>query len=203
MTDDAPLILTARFDEASFADFQAMRQRHFPAARNHIPAHLTLFHHLPGAHIDWITEELERMAEATPALTGCVAGLRFLGKGVAYDLDCPGIEQLRAALSGIFADHLTPQDRQRIRPHVTIQNKVVPDQARRLFDGLSAGFRPFPVEVTGFLLWRYRGGPWDAAGRFPFRGVMAQASFLRKADGLSAPCTAKDDSHGPDHLYRA
>mgnify|MGYP002716522328 CR=1 FL=1 len=169
MTDDAPLILTARFDEASFAHFQAMRQRHFPPARNHIPAHLTLFHHLPGNRLGWITQELERMAEATPPLTGRVTGLRFLGKGVAYEIDCPGIERLREALSGTFADHLTPQDRQRIRPHVTIQNKVAPDEARRLFEDLSAGFQPFSVGVTGFLLWRYRGGPWDAAGRFPFQ----------------------------------
>ncbi|MFC3169290.1 2'-5' RNA ligase family protein [Paracoccus fontiphilus] len=170
MTDDAPLILTLRMDDASFALFQAMRQRHFPAARNHIPAHLTLFHHLPGARIGWITQELSRVAEATASLMGRVAGLRFLGRGVAYDLDCPGIERLRAVLSGIFADVLTAQDRQRIRPHVTIQNKVAPAEARRLFDDLSARFQPLAFEATGFLLWRYRGGPWDAAGWFPFGG---------------------------------
>ncbi|WP_207102399.1 2'-5' RNA ligase family protein [Paracoccus shandongensis] len=170
MSDDAPLILTAQLDNASFAHFQTMRQRHFPAARNHIPAHLTLFHHLPGDRIGWIAQELDRMAADTAPVAGRVAGLRFLGKGVAYDLDCPGIERLRAALSAIFADHLTPQDRQRIRPHVTIQNKAAPADARRLFDDLSAGFQPFPFTATGFLLWRYRGGPWDAAGEFPFAG---------------------------------
>lgn len=170
MTDEAPLILTVQLDDASFAHFQAMRQRHFPPARNHIPAHLTLFHHLPGARIGWITQELARLAQASAPVPGRVAGLRFLGKGVAYEIDCPEIERLRAVLSGVFADHLTPQDRQRIRPHVTIQNKVAPADARRLFDDLSAGFQPFAVQATGFLLWRYRGGPWDAAGRFPFAG---------------------------------
>ena len=168
MSDDTPLILTLGFDDASFDRFQAMRQRHFPPARNHIPAHLTLFHHLPGARIGWITQELARMARNTPPMTGLVTGLRFLGKGVAYDLDCPEIGRLRVALSGIFADHLAAQDRQRIRPHVTIQNKAAPDDARKLFDDLSAGFRPFPFAATGLLLWRYRGGPWDAAGRFAF-----------------------------------
>ncbi len=170
MLEDAPLILTARLDDVSFAHFQAMRQRHFPPARNHIPAHLTLFHHLPGDRIGWIAQELDRVARDSAPMTGRVSGLRFLGKGVAYDLDCPEIERLRAQLSGIFADHLTPQDRQRIRPHVTIQNKAAPADARRLYDDLSAGFQAFPFTATGFLLWRYRGGPWDAAGAFPFAG---------------------------------
>lgn len=171
MTDDAPLILTLELDKASFARFQALRRRHFPPARNHVPAHLTLFHHLPGDRIGWIAQDLARMAETTPLATGRVAGLRFLGKGVAYEIDCPEIERMRAVLSGAFADHLTAQDRQRIRPHVTIQNKAAPADARRLFDDLSAGFQPFAVAATGFLLWRYRGGPWDAAGRFPFAGA--------------------------------
>ena len=29
----------------------------------------------------------------------------------------------------------------------------------------------FAVAATGFLLWRYRGGPWEAAGRFDFRSA--------------------------------
>lgn len=171
MADDDPLILTAQLDDASFAHFQAMRQRHFPPARNHIPAHLTLFHHLPGHRISWVVQELQGICLTAAPLPGRVAGLRFLGKGVAYDLDCPGLEQLRSRLAAIFATVLTPQDRQRIRPHVTIQNKVAPSEARRLFDDLSTGFQPFPFTVTGLLLWRYRGGPWDPAGRFPFPGA--------------------------------
>lgn len=169
--DDAPLILTVRFDGASFDRFQAMRQKHFPPARNHIPAHLTLFHHLPGARIGWIIDTLRPVAARAAPVTGRVTGVRFLGKGVAYDLDCPEIERMRSDLSAIFADVLTPQDRQRIRPHVTIQNKVAPDEARALCDDLRAGFRPFAFTATGLLLWRYRGGPWDAAGAFPFKGL--------------------------------
>lgn len=171
MTDDAPLILTVRLDAASFVFFEDLRQRHFPSQRNHIPAHVTLFHHLPGDRIGLVTAELERAAGTVPTMAGRVSGLRFLGKGVAFHLECPGIEALRADLAGRFADALTRQDQGRIRPHVTVQNKVAPDMARRLFDDLSAGFRPFAFRATGLLLWRYRGGPWDAAGSFPFRGA--------------------------------
>ncbi|MDQ1899962.1 2'-5' RNA ligase family protein [Paracoccus sp. WLY502] len=174
MADDDPLILTAWLDDRSFDVFQTMRQRHFPPARNHIPAHLTLFHHLPGAGIGWITQDLQDAARNFSPMEGRVSGLRFLGRGVAYDIDCPGIERLRDGLSAIFSQALTPQDRQRIRPHVTIQNKVAPSEARALFDELSADFRPFPLTIRGLLLWHYRGGPWDGAGRFRF-GAPADA----------------------------
>lgn len=174
MADDDPLILTAWLDDTSFEFFQTMRQRHFPPARNHIPAHLTLFHHLPGDGIGWITQELQKVAQELAPFEGQVARLQFLGRGVAYDIDCPAIERLRDDLSATFSQVLIPQDRQRIRPHVTIQNKVASAEARALFDGLSAEFRPFPLTIRGLLLWHYRGGPWDEAGRFPF-GVPAQA----------------------------
>lgn len=174
MANDDPLVLTAWLDDSSFDVFQAMRQRHFPPARNHIPAHLTLFHHLPGADIGWITQELQRTARNLAPLEGRVTRLRFLGRGVAYDIDCLAIERLRDGLSAIFSQVLTPQDRQRIRPHVTIQNKVPSAEARALFDELSADFQPFPLTIRGLLLWHYRGGPWDEAGRFPF-GAAAEA----------------------------
>lgn len=174
MADDDPLILTAWLDNSSFDFFQSMRQRHFPPARNHIPAHLTLFHHLPGAGIGWIMQELQQAAQSLAPMEGKATGLRFLGKGVAYEIDCPGIERLRDGLSAVFSQVLTPQDRQRIRPHVTIQNKAAPAEARGLFDELSADFWPFPLTLSGLLLWHYRGGPWDGAGRFPF-GALADA----------------------------
>ena len=43
-----PLILTLALDDLSFARFDALRREHFPPTLNRIPAHVTLFHHLPG-----------------------------------------------------------------------------------------------------------------------------------------------------------
>ena len=43
----APIIVTARFGRVDQAWFDALRQRHFPPERNHLAAHLTMFHHLP------------------------------------------------------------------------------------------------------------------------------------------------------------
>ncbi len=44
-----PLIVTADLDEGAFDGFQDLRQAHAAAHRNLVPAHLTLFHALPGA----------------------------------------------------------------------------------------------------------------------------------------------------------
>ena len=171
MPDTDPLIITLAFDDAAQASFEAERRRHFPPARNLIPAHCTLFHHLPGDRLAEVAGVLERLAAATPVMRLTVSGLRFLGRGVAYDIAGPALPALRARLSDVWRDSLTPQDRQSFRPHVTIQNKADPAKARALLGTLSARFTPYEVEGVALRLWRYRGGPWDEAGRFPFLGA--------------------------------
>lgn len=169
-TDAAPLIVTLAFDEPSFRTFQSMRERHFPAHRNHIPAHLTLFHHLPGEEEHEVARVLREATRDVSPIALAVIGLRFLGYGCAYEIDAPALVGLRANLAERFRPWLTPQDAQGFRPHVTIQNKASAPEAKALFAELSAGFEPFEATGTGLLLWNYRGGPWEPAGRFPFAG---------------------------------
>jgi hypothetical protein len=97
-----------------------------------------------------------------------VTGVRFLGRGVAYDLASPDLGAVRAALAAAWRSWLTPQDRQAHRPHVTVQNKVPPDVARALHARLSAAFEPGPVTARGLGLWRYLGGPWEPLAELPF-----------------------------------
>ncbi|HEV7253674.1 MAG TPA: 2'-5' RNA ligase family protein [Mesorhizobium sp.] len=166
----APLILTLRLDERCSTFFEAERRRYFPPERNFIPAHVTLFHHLPGERQAEIEADLRTAARGQSPFPVQVSGLRFLGKGVAYRLEAPAFTDLRERLSRVWAAHLTPQDRQKIAPHVTIRNKVEPATAKKLFERLSASFRPFTAQAEGLLLWGYRGGPWSPRGRFPFEG---------------------------------
>ena len=168
--EDAPLILTLGFDAASFAYLDAMRQRHFPAERNHIPAHLTLFHHLPGENEAEIAATLRAIARDTAPIPLAATGLRFLGRGTACEIEAPRLAKLRRDLAARWRDHLTPQDAQGFRAHVTIQNKVPADEARATFETLRAAFIRFEAVGTGLLLCRYRGGPWAEAGMFPFTG---------------------------------
>ena len=166
----AALILTLGFDAESFARLDADRGAHFPPDRNLIPAHLTLFHALPGEEIAAVTARLAEVTAATPPLRLRISGLRFLGRGVAYEVEAPALRALRATLTEGWRDWLKPQDRQGWRPHVTVQNKVAPEHARATLAGLQAGFAPWDATGEALLLWHYRGGPWEAAGTFPFRG---------------------------------
>ncbi len=168
--DDPPLILTLRFDAASFARFDRERRQHFPPERNLIPAHLTLFHHLPGGQYREICDVLAAQAAERPAFAMPVTSLRFLGQGTAYAIESPALAGLRQDLARLWFGHLTRQDAQGFRPHVTIQNKVAAAEAKALHDAMSAAFVPFEVTAIGLLLWHYRGGPWEAAGEFAFAG---------------------------------
>jgi 2'-5' RNA ligase len=165
------LILTLELDEASFLWFDDLRRRWFPPERNFVPAHVTLFHNLPGAELDAIQETVRRACAATPPFALEVTGPWSLGRGVAYRLRSPEAEAFRGRLSEAFGPWLTAQDRQPWRPHVTVQNKADPAEAKALLSELQHAFEPFDVEGRGVLLWRYLDGPWEALDRVPFTGV--------------------------------
>ncbi|EWY37674.1 hypothetical protein N825_16615 [Skermanella stibiiresistens SB22] len=169
MPDESrPLILTLKLDQPSFERLDALRREHFPVERNFLPAHLTLFHHLPGGDPGAIAATLRGEMANTPPPNLRAIGWRFLGKGVAQGFDAPALVAFRARLAARWSDHLTPQDRQPPKPHVTIQNKADPAAARALFQRLQAMFEPFDATGEGVLLWRYLGGPWEPLGEFPF-----------------------------------
>lgn len=169
MTDaDAPLILTLALDAGSFAFFNGLRQQHFPPERNFLAAHVTLFHHLPGARRPDLIDQLATRCQALPPLQVQVTGLRFMGRGVAYALENDTLQAVHRELQTQWQPALTPQDQQKLRPHVTVQNKVEPKQARALYEQLSADFVPFEATGTGLQLWAYRGGPWEAIQTFDF-----------------------------------
>jgi len=164
----APLIITLTLDPASQQFFDDLRQQYFPPERNFLQAHLTLFHHLPGADYNHISTELTKVAAAEQALPLAVTGVRFLGRGVAYTLENQRLQALHKQLQTLWQPTLTPQDQQKLTPHVTVQNKVDPAVARALHQELAVEFRPFEATGTGLQLWAYRGGPWEALRTFAF-----------------------------------
>ena len=133
-----------------------------------MPAHLTLFHHLPPG----IEAELGRRlgaATAAPPPPATVAGIIDLGGGTAYRVESEALTAIREELAASFHGLLTPQDQAPWRPHVTIQNKVEPREARALQERLRAGFEPRPQAIRALASWHYRGGPWEPIRTHPFR----------------------------------
>ena len=134
-----------------------------------MPAHLTLFRHLPPGIEGELATRLAAYT-ATPPPRATLAGVIDLGEGTAFRVDSEELEDIRADLAEAFRTLLMPQDRSPWRPHVTIQNKVEPREARALQQRLRAGFEPRPLKVKGLASWRYRHGPWEPLRTHSFRG---------------------------------
>lgn len=168
MNEEAPLIVTLLLDEASTIFFNGLRKKYFPSERNFLAAHLTLFHHLPPNE-PTIVEDLEAWSSAQSLLPLQVSEVKSIGKGVAYKMDCPALLQLHKRLQTRWAEWLTPQDKQKLWPHITVQNKATPMVAKETLQILQESFQPFTATGTGFGLWAYKGGPWEALQAFSFK----------------------------------
>ena len=164
----APIIVTALFGKGDTAYFDGLRKTHFPPQRNQLAAHLTMFHHLPPSLEAELKQRLAAETRGVPAPAVRIAGLMSLGRGVAFRIESPELEDIRDRLRDSFAAMLTPQDSAGWRPHVTIQNKVEPYQAKALQAELAADFRPRAAEIAGLAAWWYRGGPWEPLSRHMF-----------------------------------
>lgn len=168
--DPRPLILTALAEPDAQGRFEGWRRAHYPPALNQVPAHITLFHHLPGSELDAVKRRLKAVCGQLPPPAIAVTGLRSLGKGVALKLHAPELEFVRNELADGWSTLLIPQDRQGFRPHLTIQNKVTAAEARATLQRLEAGFRAFETCAVAIAVWRYLGGPWEPLGQVGFRG---------------------------------
>lgn len=163
----APIIVTALIGAPDFAYLDGLRRTHFPPERNVLRAHFTLFHHLPPSCADELKQLLRDEARGNDPQAR-LSGLINLGGGVAFRIESPDLEDIRARIAERFAPMLLPQDRNPWRAHVTVQNKVKAPQARALLDQLSADFRPRPLALSGLAAWWYRGGPWEAIVAYKF-----------------------------------
>ena len=163
-----PLILTLKMDDSSQGMFDRLREENFPKERNFISAHLTLFHKLPGDREGDISSHLQAFCREQEPFPLTATGLVSMGRGVGYRLESPTLPTVRKKLANEWWTWLGPQDRQGFRPHVTVQNKVPPEEARALHRRLEKAFSPFEVVAEGLLLWRYLGGPWELTGLHEF-----------------------------------
>lgn len=168
--DHRPLIITAVLEPPVQAWFEGLRRAHYPRELNQVPAHVSLFHHLPGSELEAVRRRIKTLAAEVPPPAVAVTGLRSLGRGVAYKLRSAGLDDLRAELAHGWDTLLIPQDRAGFSGHVTVQNKVEPAVARATLQALEAGFAPVSTRVVAIGIWRYLGGPWEALGQIGFRG---------------------------------
>lgn len=155
-----PLVVTLVLGDESAARFDAERRELFPSGRTSIGAHVTLFHAVPGSLVDVVLADLAALDVAGP-FPVTVTEVVPLGRGAAYRLAAPALAAVHRTLQRSWWASLTAQDRQGFRAHVTVQNKVTPEVAKRTVQRLRADFVPFDVTALGVAVWRYVGGPWE------------------------------------------
>ena len=165
------LIVTAEIAPGDLAWLDQLRRAHYPAERNHVPAHLTMFHALPPSADGEGRRALARLASEAPPPSASIEGLMDLGGGVAFRIVSSDLDRLRRELADNFHGLLSSQDSAGWRPHITIQNKVAPKEARALLAILQRDFRPRPLAISGLGLHRYMSGRWDKISAYPFRGA--------------------------------
>lgn len=163
------LLLTITPEPALQDIFEQQRQRYYPKKHNRVPAHIIFFHQLPELHLETIMNYCQAIARETSVIPVTVTGLMSLGRGVAFELRFD--KTIFFQLKNQFEPWLIPQDQQTFKPHVTIQNKVNPEQAKTLLTSLQSTFTPFSGMLVSLSLWYYREGLWEHHQDFIFQTI--------------------------------
>ena len=166
----APLLITAELPPAILAWADAMRRQHYPPERNRLRAHVTLFHALPPSAEGEVRRMLAELAGSSPPAAARITGLMDLGTGTAFDVESRDVAALHDAMSERLHGLLTLQDQHRLRPHITIQNKVDRAAAKALQATLRADFQQREFTFRGLGLYAWEEGLWRPIAEYSFRG---------------------------------
>jgi 2'-5' RNA ligase superfamily len=169
-TPSAPFIVTAELPVDISSWSNGLRSEHFPRERNHLAAHVTLFHSFAPSLREELPRFLARVAGEFAPPEAEITGLMDLGQGTALAISSPGMLALRERIAEHFWDMLTSQDRGGKKLHITIQNKVSRDVAKTLQQQLSQRSLTRRFAFTGLSMHRYLGPHWEQAGLWKFRG---------------------------------
>jgi hypothetical protein len=169
-----PFILTATIPEPVRGWAEGLRRAHFPPERNHLHAHVTLFHAFAPSLRDELLGFIPQLAREFAPPEGRVVDLLDFGKGTAIKLEAPQLLEVRRIIADHFHGSLTDQDLHEPRPHITIQNKVSKEEARALQAELRYQLEPWiargPFAFPALEVHQYVGGPWEHVKTCSFRG---------------------------------
>lgn len=165
-----PFIVTAKLPPAIQNWADSLRRAHYPEERNHLHAHVTMFHSFAPSLLDELKTFLPRVTNEFAAPEAEISGVMDLHTGTAIALHSPQLLLLREFIAEHFHGSLTAQDLHEPRPHITIQNKVTKREARALQAELATTIEPVRFAFPALELHLYKGGPWDLVKACPFRG---------------------------------
>ena len=166
----APFIVTAELPLDILAWADALRRQHYPAERNKLAAHVTLFHSFAPSLRNGLRDVLAGMATEFAAPAARINRTLDLGSGTALAITSSGMTEIRALIAAHFHGALTAQDLHEPRLHITIQNKVIRRLAIALQQELLTSLRARDFAFRGLALQIFRTTHWETLGQWPFRG---------------------------------
>lgn len=131
-----PLVLTLTLDNATQTLLNGLRSKYFPAHRNHLAAHITLFHAIPPHRISEFDGHIESVCQTRrpfdifvgePRKMGYSGVMLLIRERPSGSIAAIHDRLLRSLKKGVKEDkdNLTNQDLQRLnRAHVTVLNKA-------------------------------------------------------------------------------
>ena len=96
-----PLIVTADFAQDDYAWLEGLRRAHYPADRNRVPVHLTMFQGLPPSAEEEVRRQLA-LHSARPSPRASIGGLMNLSGGVAYRVVSEELDDIRNSIADHF-----------------------------------------------------------------------------------------------------
>lgn len=165
----------------------ALRRSHFPRHLDRHPAHLTLFHALPGSEMPLIAAALDELCAAQRPVRLATGSAFRMRRGVGINVADAGngggrgggggagsqaARRLHGELQRRWWGFLSAQDRRLWRPHWTVQNKAADEgPVDAAMEDVRMGFRGAEGLATGCALWRFeKGGGWAFERGFDFDG---------------------------------
>ena len=79
--------------------FNNLRAAHYPPERNHLAAHITLFHQLPPSSLNELDRLIRRLSSDTPPPAARLREIYSLGGGVAFRIESPDLVAVHARIA--------------------------------------------------------------------------------------------------------
>lgn len=152
-------VLTLHTDAAHHAEITALRAHYFPTQFNKLPAHLALFHVLPGSHLKTIESDIFATCQRHQPFSISTREPFLLFRGVGLHVEAAPAMDIHTSLREKRAGILRKTDRN-FRSHYTIQNKVGARESRETMRELQQRLKGGTGEVDGLALWRSSWGCW-------------------------------------------
>lgn len=157
-TNKKSLIITLKIDEKSQEFFNLKRKQYYPAYANFVNAHITLFHKLPIDNL--IVQDILFDLCKTNVFEMQIVGIKIINNFVAYEITSFTLQNIHAKMQTTFANMINEKDKEKLWPHITIQNKATSYKALKTHKILITDFVPFSITAKGFTCWFYQQKKW-------------------------------------------